>query len=85
MEAVKLESLPRGSFPGVANLQIAQEALGTITVVTSCGTQHLLVHIGLCANLDALFDIFSVQVYIRVQERRTGLRAPRFAKRQERH
>ena len=43
MEAVKLESLPRGSFPGVVNLQIAQEALGTITVVTSCGTQHLLV------------------------------------------
>ena len=43
MEAVKLESLPRGSFPGVANLQIAQETLGAVTVVTSCGTQHLLV------------------------------------------
>ena len=54
MEAVKLESIPRGSFPGVANLQIAQEALGTITVVTSCGTQHLLVLIGLHANLDDL-------------------------------
>ena len=85
MEAVKLESIPRGSFPGVANLQIAQEALGTITVVTSCGTQHLLVHICLHANLDDLSNNFSIQVYIRVQERRTGLRALRFAKRQGRH
>ena len=58
MEAVKLESLPRGSFPGVANLQIAQEALGTITVVTSCGTQHLLVHIGLYVQILMLYLIF---------------------------
>ena len=48
MEAVKLESLPRGSFPGVTNLQIAQETLGAVTVVTSCGTQHLLVF-SICA------------------------------------
>lgn len=54
MEAVKLESLPHGSFPGVANLQIAQETLGAITVVTSCGTQHFMVFIEF-ANIDTSY------------------------------
>ena len=48
MEAVKLEAVPRGSIPGLSNLEIAQETLGTVTVVTSCGSHHLLVNLANC-------------------------------------
>ena len=45
MEAVKLESLQGRGTPRITNLEIAQETLGSVVVV-SCGSQQLLVSWG---------------------------------------
>ena len=42
MEAVKLESLQGHINPGITNLEIAQETLGSVVVV-SCSSQQILV------------------------------------------
>ena len=42
MEAVKLETL-HGSTPVISNLQVAQDSLGSGTVISTCAGSQLLV------------------------------------------
>ena len=58
MEAVKLESLQGRGTPRITNLEIAQETLGSVVVV-SCGSQQLLVSWG----WNFLIKIFSLNCF----------------------
>ena len=66
MEAVKLETV----LPGLSNLEIAQETLGTVTVVTSCGSHHLLVNLANC-NHTVVTTHASLVMLKQIQERST--------------
>ena len=66
MEAVKLETL-HGSTPVISNLQVAQDSLGSGTVISSCVGSHLLVRF-----MEKLNQYIILYQHVEQGERRSG-------------